>query len=119
MACTEFDTTLGLNLRRAREAAGLSQQQLADRLEIPQTAVSRFENGVRAMPAHFVHTLAQALKVPVEFFYEDETNPLLSAEEKLQELNSELHASPKNIHWVYWIYRLAHPKHEAKPKRKS
>lgn len=41
---TELDR-LGTSIRRWREAAGLSQAQLAERLGTTQSAVSRWENG--------------------------------------------------------------------------
>jgi transcriptional regulator with XRE-family HTH domain len=54
------------NLRNIRKAAGLSQQTLADRCGIHQTAVSKLERG-RAVPTYTTALrLALALGVEVE-----------------------------------------------------
>ena len=38
---------LGANIKRAREAAGITQTQLAERLEVRQIEISRWENNNR------------------------------------------------------------------------
>lgn len=45
---------LGKNLKLFREKLGLSQQQLADYLEINREEVSYYENAQRNMPLHLV-----------------------------------------------------------------
>lgn len=59
---------------KIREAAGLSQQALADRLGLYRSSVSQFETGVRIpQPHHAMKYLAlnesQALGVTLEDFY--------------------------------------------------
>ena len=39
---------LGENIRKARKAAGVSQSELAERLQVHQTDISRWENGPHA-----------------------------------------------------------------------
>lgn len=39
---------LGENIRNARKAAGVSQKELAERLQVRQKDISRWENGVHA-----------------------------------------------------------------------
>ena len=51
------------SLKAAREAAGLTQQQLADRISEPQSFVSRFERGERRLDViEFIH-VAHALGI--------------------------------------------------------
>jgi excisionase family DNA binding protein len=58
----------GLRLRALREAAGLSQQDLAAVCGLTHEAISRLETGFNAPYAETVRTLAQALRVaPDEF----------------------------------------------------
>ncbi|MCQ9615487.1 helix-turn-helix domain-containing protein [Paenalcaligenes niemegkensis] len=54
--------TFGKNLRQARLALGLSQQQLADMTQLSQAAISSYERGERHA-ARDILRLAEALKV--------------------------------------------------------
>lgn len=51
------------NLRRARHAAGLSQEELAFRAELDRTYVSSLERGIYAATIDVVARLAQVLEV--------------------------------------------------------
>lgn len=57
-------------LRAARELAGLTQAQLAERAGVAQQTISHLENGVIKSPSfHLVSALAGVLKVaPVRLF---------------------------------------------------
>lgn len=54
---------VGQNLRRAREAVGISQEDLADRAGLHRTYVSGVERGVRNPTVTVLEKLAKALKV--------------------------------------------------------
>ncbi len=54
----------------ARDARGLTQVQLAERLRLAQGTVSKYETGMSQPPAEFVCDLAAVLGFPVPFFYE-------------------------------------------------
>ena len=58
----------GQRLRLLREAAGLSQQDLAAASGLTHEAISRLETGYRAPYADTVRTLAQVLRVAPEQF---------------------------------------------------
>lgn len=53
-----------VNLRRVREAAGISQEELADRANLDRTYVSGCERGVRNPTLRSVEKIARALSVP-------------------------------------------------------
>jgi transcriptional regulator with XRE-family HTH domain len=55
-------------LRNARVAAGITQQQLAKRLGIPQSLVSKMETGERRVDAVELEILAAIYKKPFKFF---------------------------------------------------
>lgn len=52
----------------ARESRGLSQAELADRLSIGQSQLSRIENGTRSVSQAVLHELSQVLRYRPEFF---------------------------------------------------
>jgi Zn-dependent peptidase ImmA (M78 family) len=53
-----------------REARGLTQAELADRLSLGQGTVSKYETGFQDPPEEFVRDLGRALDYPNTFFYE-------------------------------------------------
>ncbi|OYX49994.1 MAG: transcriptional regulator [Alphaproteobacteria bacterium 32-64-14] len=54
---------VGANMRRAREALGVSQEELADRARIHRTYISGVERGVRNPTVTVLEKIAKALKV--------------------------------------------------------
>jgi transcriptional regulator with XRE-family HTH domain len=54
---------LAKNVRKYRQAAGLSQEELADRAEIDRTYISSIERSVYAATIDVVDRLAKALAV--------------------------------------------------------
>lgn len=55
--------TLGVNVRKARERHGWSQEELADRSGIHRTYISGVERGVRNPTIGIVAAIAAALEV--------------------------------------------------------
>jgi transcriptional regulator with XRE-family HTH domain len=51
-----------------RESRDWSQKQLADRLWISQSAVSKYENGMAQVPEQHLAAIARALNYTPEFF---------------------------------------------------
>jgi transcriptional regulator with XRE-family HTH domain len=60
---------LGQRIRQAREARGLTQEQLAERIARDQRSVSEYESGKRRIYAHDLPNIARALNVPVMYFF--------------------------------------------------
>ena len=52
---------IGATLRKAREAAGLSQEELANRLKTKKTAISRIENHAEDIKLSTLEKVAAAL----------------------------------------------------------
>ena len=61
---------LGLNIYYYRKAAGLSQMQLAELVDISRTHMSRIENNDCAPSLDVVFDIADVLKVPVHKLFE-------------------------------------------------
>lgn len=57
---------VGRNIRRFREAKGLTQEQLAERLCVTRQAVSNWENEKTQPDIDTLHNIAQVLEVSVE-----------------------------------------------------
>jgi transcriptional regulator with XRE-family HTH domain len=55
-----------MNLRRFREAAGLTQMQLANRAEMDMAEISRLERGTRDPRLSTIVRVALALEVTLE-----------------------------------------------------
>lgn len=59
----EIRKQVGLNVRRLREARGLSQEELAFEAELHRTYISGVERGVRNPTVTVLAKIAQALKI--------------------------------------------------------
>jgi transcriptional regulator with XRE-family HTH domain len=75
-------------LQQWREARGLTQQQLAERLDTGKDQVSRWESGKRGMSAGVLEALADALLIEPGDIFRDPAQP--SADELLRGKPPEL-----------------------------
>ena len=66
----EIDHHVGKRLRRRRRLLGLTQSQLADAVGIRFQQVQKYECGANRVSASRLFELAEALDVPVQYFYE-------------------------------------------------
>jgi transcriptional regulator with XRE-family HTH domain len=57
----DFYEEFGANLRAARKRAGLTQQELADRINLTRTSVTNIERGSQRIALHQLFDLAAAL----------------------------------------------------------
>ncbi len=64
------DEHLGACVRRRRRAIGMTQKQLGAAIGVRFQQIQKYEWGVNKMSAERVWALAQALDVPVGYFYE-------------------------------------------------
>lgn len=65
--------TLQDRLRKAREHAGATQSELAERIGVSTNSLNRYEKGQRQPADEFIQALADATGVPVTWFYEQTT----------------------------------------------
>ena len=63
---------LGDKLRQAREYVGFSQDEVANFLKIPRTAVTNIESGQRKVEVLELMRLAELYRQPVSYFTGDE-----------------------------------------------
>jgi transcriptional regulator with XRE-family HTH domain len=59
--------SIGENLKKARKARGLSQEQLAKLLNVSSVTISRYENNFRSPDSDMLRKLADALSVSADY----------------------------------------------------
>lgn len=70
-ACKLRGVNLGMRLRRAREARGISQSELARRVGVRPQTVQQWEDGATQPKRARWAALRDELQVPAEFFLDD------------------------------------------------
>ena len=86
---------LNENIKAIRKAKGLSQQELAVKLNLVRQTVSKWEQGLSVPDADLLIALSQALETPVstllgETVMESEADRLQAISEKLEVINLQL-----------------------------
>jgi transcriptional regulator with XRE-family HTH domain len=71
----DVDVHLGKRLRRRRRLLGLTQQQLAGSVGVRFQQIQKYECGANRISAARLWQLAEALDVPVGYFYDGLANP--------------------------------------------
>ena len=66
------EMSVGESIKRARKAAGISQKELAERLDVYQKDVSRWENGERTPSLEVFVRICKALDVSADDILEIE-----------------------------------------------
>lgn len=64
------DAHVGKRIRHRRWMVGMTQQQLADRVGIKFQQIQKYETGMNRVSASRLWDIAEALEVPVAFFFE-------------------------------------------------
>jgi transcriptional regulator with XRE-family HTH domain len=77
---TEYEA-IGARLRAAREYLGLSQELVAQHLDVPRPAVSAMERGGRKVSSVELKKLARLYGKSAAFLLGDESDPVLEADE--------------------------------------
>ena len=65
----KFYRDLGHNIRLTRSAAGKTQTEIADHLDITFQQVQKYENGTNRIPVDRIVKLAAYLDVPISHFF--------------------------------------------------
>ena len=79
------DVRVGKRLRHRRWMIGMTQQQLADKVGLRFQQIQKYETGLNRIAASRLWEIAQALEVPVSFFFEGfDTNQHQASEEDIR-----------------------------------
>lgn len=106
------------NIKAIRTSKGLSQQELAVKLNVVRQTISKWEQGLSVPDADLLIALSDALETPVstllgETVAETETDGLKAISEKLEVINLQLAQRKttrrKLLHWVLigWCVLIA------------
>lgn len=74
-APTSVDIHVGNRIRLIRILRGFSQGRLAESLRVTFQQIQKYERGANRVGAGRLYEIAQALGVPVNFFFEDIQSP--------------------------------------------
>ena len=100
---------LNENIKAIRKSKGLSQQELAVKLNVVRQTISKWEQGLSVPDSDMLISVSEALETPVstllgETVIETQADDLKAISEKLEVINSQL-AQRKNarkgiLHWM-------------------
>jgi len=62
---------IGRQIRKARDAKGWTQEELADRIGVKQPAIAHYEQGLYVPKFKVMVRLAKELGMPLAYFYSD------------------------------------------------
>lgn len=88
-----FPISFSSRLRQAREQAGFTQQDLAEKLGITKSAVGNYENGVSSPKWDVLLRIFDVLQVEPNFLYQDSLSSELSGAVQLTPRQSALLSS--------------------------
>lgn len=71
------DIYVGGRIRLRRNMIGMSQERLAESLGVTFQQVQKYEKGTNRVGASRLQSIASALKVPITFFFQQETGRLV------------------------------------------
>jgi transcriptional regulator with XRE-family HTH domain len=72
---------IGDKIKKRRSALKLSQQELADILGVTYQQVQRYENGKNKLNVENIQVIADALSVPLSYFFEPSAVSMISEEQ--------------------------------------
>ena len=101
---------LNENIRTIRKAKGLSQEELAVKLNVVRQTISKWEQGLSVPDSELLLALSEALETPVstllgETVAEPEADDLKAISQKLEVINLQLskrqQSRRKIAHWLF------------------
>lgn len=60
---------IGRRIKELRKSLGISQEALAERMDITYQQVQKYENGTNKLNVENIQLIAQILSVPISFFF--------------------------------------------------
>lgn len=97
------------NIKSIRKSKGLSQEELAIKLNVVRQTISKWEQGLSVPDSEMLISISEALETPVstllgENIVETKADDLKAISEKLEIINLQLlqmkNAKRKIIHWI-------------------
>ena len=103
---------LSKSIKTARKAKGLSQEELALRLNVVRQTISKWEQGLSVPDSEMLIPLSKALEIPVSTLLgepaaEPKADDIKAISEKLEMLSAQLAqkkaARRKTFHWLFIV----------------
>ena len=107
---------LNENLKAIRKSKGLSQEELAVKLNVVRQTVSKWEQGLSVPDADMLIMISETLETPVnvllgETITEQKADDLKVISEKLEVINLQLaqrkQSQRKALHWMFIVMSIA------------
>ena len=101
---------LSKNLKNFRKAKGLSQEELATKINVVRQTISKWEKGLSVPDSEMLVTLSEVLETPVstllgETVVEAQADDLKAIAEKLEVINLQLarrkYIRRNVLHWIF------------------
>lgn len=101
---------LNENIKEIRKSKGISQQELATKLNVVRQTISKWEQGLSVPDSDMLISISEVLETPVstllgETVIESEVNDLKVISEKLEAINLQLAERKttrrKILHWLF------------------
>lgn len=94
---------LSENIKSVRKSKGLSQEELAVKLNVVRQTISKWEQGLSVPDSDMLIAISEALETPVstllgEKMIESETDDIKAISEKLEIINLQL--AQRQITWI-------------------
>lgn len=96
--------TLGKNIKQYRQLKGLSQEELAEKLDVSQQTMSKIERGINFLTSETLEKISNILGVKISelFTFEDDTTP----DEIIDDINKYLNLLKTNPKKLAYVYKL-------------
>ncbi len=109
----DIDLHLGKRLRRRRRILGLTQQQVAGSVGVRFQQIQKYECGANRISAARLWSLAEALEVPVNYFFDGLAEEARLAANDTGSGGGDMLAKKETLDLVRAYYRLG-----ARPRRR-
>jgi transcriptional regulator with XRE-family HTH domain len=100
------DAHVGKKIRHRRWFTGMTQQTLADTVGIKFQQIQKYETGLNRVSASRLWDIAQALDVPVAFFFEGIVSPAVAAVRAGPDVPADLMADREAVDLVRSYYAI-------------
>lgn len=80
---------IGEKIKKRRRELKISQEELAEILDVTYQQVQRYENGTNKLNVENIQVIANALSVPLLYFFETYKSPVIAEEQSLYLASAE------------------------------
>ncbi|MBV6638340.1 MAG: helix-turn-helix transcriptional regulator [Mameliella sp.] len=100
------DVHVGKRIRHRRWLVGMTQQQLAERVDIKFQQIQKYETGANRVSASRLWDIAEALDVPVSFFFEGIENENAAEEGAAESVPADIMGDKEALDLVRSYYAI-------------